>query len=71
MPSPPERLRFRYLSAITKRFNDEVEKLSGVEVVTVSMDLPFAQKRWCGAEGVTHVKTVSDFKDRDLRTRTG
>jgi len=43
----------------TKRFNDEAKTLSDVEVLVVSMDLPFAQKRWCGAEGVANVKTVS------------
>jgi thiol peroxidase len=48
----------------TRRFNDEAGKLGGgVEVWTVSMDLPFAQKRWCGAAGATHVKTLSDFRD--------
>ena len=45
--------------AETKRFNDEVKKLSNVEVLVVSMDLPFGQKRWCGAEGVESVKTLS------------
>src|SRR5712691_3496410 len=49
----------------TRRFNEEAGKLGGgVEVWTVSMDLPFAQKRWCGAAGVTRVKTLSDFRDR-------
>lgn len=43
----------------TKRFNDEASKLSNVDVLVVSMDLPFAQKRWCGAEGVSNVKTLS------------
>lgn len=47
----------------TKRFNDESGKLGGVEIYTVSMDLPFAQKRWCGAFGVDHVKMLSDHKD--------
>ena len=48
----------------TRRFNQEVGKLGGVEVWTISMDLPFAQKRWCAAAGVTAVKTLSDFRDR-------
>ena len=48
----------------TRHFNEEAAKLSGVEVWTISMDLPFAQKRWCGAAGITHVKTLSDFRDR-------
>jgi thiol peroxidase len=48
----------------TRRFNAEAERLGdAVSVVTVSMDLPFAQKRWCGAAGVTRVKTVSDHRD--------
>ncbi|HSB13371.1 MAG TPA: thiol peroxidase [Bryobacteraceae bacterium] len=48
--------------AQTKRFNDELAKLPNVEVYTISMDLPFAQKRWCGAFGVDRVKMVSDHK---------
>ena len=48
----------------TRRFNQEASKLGGsVEVWTISMDLPFAQKRWCGAAGIGHVKTLSDFRD--------
>jgi thioredoxin-dependent peroxiredoxin len=43
----------------TKRFNEEAAKLANVEVLVVSMDLPFGQKRWCGAEGVDKVKTLS------------
>jgi thiol peroxidase len=49
--------------AQTKRFNDEAGKLSSLTVYTFSMDLPFAQKRWCGAFGVDHVKMVSDHKE--------
>src|SRR5881396_3606887 len=46
----------------TKRFNEEVTKLPGVDILTVSMDLPFAQKRWCGAFGVDRVKMLSDHR---------
>jgi thiol peroxidase len=46
----------------TKRFNQEASKLGDVVILTVSKDLPFAQKRWCGAAGVTAVKTLSDFR---------
>jgi thiol peroxidase len=46
----------------TRRFNEEAGKLPGVEIWTISMDLPFAQKRWCGAAGITAVKTASDWK---------
>jgi len=50
-------------SVETKRFNEEAAKLGdGVSVVTISMDLPFAQKRWCGAEGVETVTTLSDHR---------
>jgi len=49
--------------AQTKRFNEEAASLPGVEIFTVSMDLPFAQKRWCGAFGVDKVKMLSDHKD--------
>lgn len=46
--------------AQTKRFEDEAEKLSPVKIFTVSMDLPFAQKRWCGTYGVDRVVMLSD-----------
>lgn len=48
----------------TRRFNEEAGKLGdGVAVLTISMDLPFAQKRWCGAAGVENVVTLSDHRD--------
>jgi thiol peroxidase len=47
----------------TKRFNEEASKLPNVEIVCVSMDLPFAQKRWCGAANVDKVVTASDHRD--------
>jgi thioredoxin-dependent peroxiredoxin len=49
--------------AQTKRFNEEAGKLPNLKIYTFSMDLPFAQKRWCGAYGVDHVKMVSDHRD--------
>lgn len=49
--------------AQTKRFNDELEKMPGIDVYTVSMDLPFAQKRWCDAFAVDRVKMLSDHRD--------
>ena len=56
----------------TRRFNEEAGKLGGsVEVWTISMDLPFAQKRWCGAAGVTNVKTLSDFRDHTFAQNYG
>lgn len=46
----------------TRRFDEEVAKMPGVQVDTVSADLPMAQKRWCGAAGVTAVRTLSDHR---------
>jgi thiol peroxidase len=48
--------------AQTRRFNEEAAKLNGVDIYTLSMDLPFAQKRWCGAAGVDKVKMLSDHR---------
>lgn len=48
--------------AQTRRFNEEAAKLSNVEIFTVSMDLPFAQSRWCGAYGIDKVKMLSDHR---------
>ena len=48
--------------AQTKRFNEEAGKQPEIEIYSVSMDLPFAQKRWCGNYGVDKVKMVSDHK---------
>ena len=56
----------------TRRFNQEAGTLgAGIEVWTISMDLPFAQKRWCGAAGATAVKTLSDFRERSFAPAYG
>ncbi len=48
----------------TRRFNSEAARLGpDVVILTVSMDLPFAQKRWCGAAGIDKVIAVSDHRD--------
>ena len=57
--------------AQTKRFNEEAAKLPDVEILTVSMDLPFAQKRWCGAFGVDKVKMLSDHRDASFGSNYG
>ncbi len=49
--------------AQTKRFNEEAGKLPDLSIYTVSMDLPFAQKRWCSAFGVDHIKMISDHRN--------
>ncbi len=51
----------------TRRFNREAAELpGGVAVLTISLDLPFAQKRWCGAAGIDRVVTLSDYRDRSF-----
>lgn len=48
----------------TRRFNTEAANLGDeIKILTLSMDLPFAQARWCGAAGVEAVQTLSDYKD--------
>ena len=47
----------------TRRFNEEAANLEGVTILTVSVDLPFAQKRWCGAAGIERVQTLSDHRE--------
>jgi thioredoxin-dependent peroxiredoxin len=50
--------------AQTRRFNQEAANLGeNVAVLTISMDLPFAQKRWCGAAGIDRVVTLSDYRN--------
>lgn len=56
----------------TRRFNQEAANLPGdVVVLTVSLDLPFAQKRWCAAAGIDRVKTLSDYQDRSFAAAYG
>jgi thiol peroxidase len=51
----------------TRRFNQEAATLpANVVVLTVSLDLPFAQKRWCGAAGIDRVTTLSDYQERSF-----
>ena len=54
-----------------RRFNEEASKLDNVTIYTVSMDLPFAQARWCGAAGINNVVTVSDYKDKEFSKNYG
>jgi thiol peroxidase len=56
----------------TRRFNQEAAKLpENVVVLTISLDLPFAQKRWCAAAGVDKVKMLSDYQDRSFASAYG
>jgi thioredoxin-dependent peroxiredoxin len=56
----------------TRRFNEEASHLGeNVSILTVSMDLPFAQARWCGAAGVEAVKTLSDHREASFGNAYG
>jgi len=56
----------------TRRFNQEAAGLPGdVVVLTISLDLPFAQKRWCGAAGIDKVMTLSDYRERSFGQNYG
>lgn len=54
-----------------RRFNQEASKLGDVTIYTISMDLPFAQARWCGGAGIDKVITASDYKDRKFGKNYG
>ncbi len=56
----------------TRRFNEEAARLGpDVKVLTISMDLPFAQKRWCGAANVKNVQTLSDYRHASFGSAYG
>jgi thiol peroxidase len=56
----------------TRRFNKEAATLpDSIVVLTISMDLPFAQARWCGAAGIDRVKTLSDYQERSFAEAYG
>lgn len=52
-------------------FNKRASEISGVSICTVSLDLPFAQSRFCGAQGIDNVITASDYKDKSFADATG
>jgi len=57
---------------MTRKFNEQAAQLpDNVEVYTVSMDLPFAQKRWCGNADIDKVKTLSDYQERSFGENYG
>lgn len=59
-------------SAQTHRFNKEAASLdSNIQIITLSNDLPFALGRFCGAEGITNLITLSDHKDLDFGLKYG
>jgi len=58
-------------AAQNRRFNAEVNKLNNTVVLSISCDLPFAQSRFCAAEGLENIKTISDHKDLDFGEKYG
>jgi thiol peroxidase len=57
--------------AQTRKFNEEAANLPNVRILTISVDLPFAQKRWCGAAGIDRVQTLSDHRELSFGTQYG
>jgi len=56
----------------TRRFNEQAAALGDdVVVLTISMDLPFAQQRWCGAAGIENVQTLSDHRNAEFGSAFG
>jgi thiol peroxidase len=58
-------------AAETRKFNEEAAKCEGVDVVVVSMDLPFAMGRFCTTEGIENLKVGSDFRNKELANNYG
>jgi thiol peroxidase len=57
---------------MARRFNQDAAQLPAtVEIYTISLDLPFAQKRWCGAAGIERVKMLSDYQQRSFGLNYG
>lgn len=54
-----------------RRFNEEASKIDGVQIYVISMDLPFAQARWCGGAGIENVTLLSDFKYKNFGQNFG
>lgn len=58
-------------AAQNRRFNEEANKLENVVVLSISCDLPFAQSRFCAAEGLDNIITLSDHKETDFGLKYG
>src|SRR3989337_2651783 len=56
----------------TKKFNEKLAQLGGrINAITVSLDLPFAMNRFCGAEGIKNLRSASDYQDRSFGQNWG
>jgi thiol peroxidase len=58
-------------AASVRKFNTTAANLNNTVVLCISRDLPFAQKRFCGAEGIENVENLSDFKDGSFGKTNG
>ncbi len=58
-------------AASVRKFNEKASSLANTKVLCISRDLPFAQKRFCGAEGLENVINLSDFKDGNFGKNYG
>jgi thiol peroxidase len=58
-------------AASTRKFNEMAEKLDNIVVLVISADLPFAMARFCGAEGLNNVTTLSLMRGRDFMRNYG
>jgi thiol peroxidase len=55
----------------TRTIHERLNALTHAKVITISNDLPFAQKRWCGQEGLSNIMTLSDYKHLDFAYKFG
>lgn len=55
----------------TRWFNEEAAKIEGLTVLSISVDLPFAIKKYCATKGIENIKTLSDHKDLDFGLKYG
>ncbi|WP_439238781.1 thiol peroxidase [Lonepinella sp. BR2919] len=58
-------------AASVRTFNQKAANLANTVVLCISADLPFAHARFCGAEGIENVQTLSTFRDKSLHTKLG
>jgi thioredoxin-dependent peroxiredoxin len=61
----------RVCAMSVREFNKRAATLPDTKVLCISKDLPFAFKRFCGAEGITNVETLSDFRDKNFSKNYG
>ncbi len=55
----------------TRRFNQEASNIQDVDLIVISMDLPFVSKRFCSTEGIENLAVASDFRNRDFGENYG